>query len=150
MPGTDAGPGTATRPTQESSSGLDMVVPYAEQLGVRAGHKREGDVGLHLDLRQEHLNSWQVAHGGVVMSVLDIVMGLSAKSLDEASVGATTVELKTNFIKAATGRITARGRAQRAGRSLVFAEGELHNDARELVARATGTFKLRYPLKESE
>ena len=149
MPG-NAAPGTGTELKQELPSGLDMVVPYAEKLGVRAGHKREGDVGLLVDLREEHLNSWQVAAGGVLMSVLDIVMGLSAKSLDEASIGATTVELKTNFIKAATGRITARGRAQRAGRSLVFAEGELHNDARELVARATGTFKLRYPLKESE
>jgi len=132
------------------ASGLDVNVPFAEKLGVLAGHKRVGDVGLLLDLRDEHMNSWQVAHGGVVMSVLDIVMGLSAKSLDAASIGATTVELKTNFIKAATGRITARGRAHRAGRTLVFVEGELHNDAQELLAHATGTFKLRYPRKESD
>ena len=137
-------------PPPDSNSGLDILVPYAEQLGVRAGHKREGDVGLELQLREEHLNSWQVAHGGVVMSVLDIVMGLSAKTLDENSIGATTIELKTNFLKAATGRIRARGRAQRAGRSLVFAEGELHNDSNDLLARATGTFKLRYSATGSE
>ena len=107
-------------PGQESKTGLDVFVPFAEQLEVRAGHNREGDVGLELQLREERLNSWQVAHGGVVMSVLDIFIGLSAKALDENSIGATTVGLKTNFIKAATGRIRSRWRAQRPGRRLMF------------------------------
>jgi uncharacterized protein (TIGR00369 family) len=96
------------------------------------------------------MNSWQMAHGGVIMSMLDIAMAMSAKTLDDASSDAATVELKTNFLKAATGRITARARAQRAGRSLVFVEGEMRNEPQELLARATGTFKLRYPPKESD
>lgn len=133
----------------ENASGLDVYVPFAEKLGVRVGHRRAGDVGLELDLQEEHLNAWQVAHGGVVMSVLDIVMGLSAKSLDEASTGATTIEMKTNFLMPATGHIFARGLAQRAGRTLVYVDGELRNQSQELLARATGTFKLRYPRKES-
>jgi acyl-CoA thioesterase len=131
--------------SSEIRSGIDAYIPFAEKLGVRLVHRRVGDVGLELALQEEHMNSWQMAHGGVVMSMLDIVMGLSAKTLDEASIGAATVELKTNFIKAATGRIVARGLAQRAGRSLIFVEGELRNDDQELLARATGTFKLRYP-----
>ena len=139
-----------SRSLRENTPGFDMYMPFVEQLGVRVGYKRAGDVGLELVLREEHMNSWRVAHGGVVMSVLDIAMGMSAKTLDEASIGATTVELKTNFIKAATGCVFARGLAQRAGRSLVFAEGELRNDAQELLARATGTFKLRYPAKERD
>ena len=142
--------GKNRRALPEATAGFDAHIPFAEQLGVRVGYKRIGDVGLELTLVEAHMNSWQVAHGGVVVSVLDIAMGMSAKSLDEASIGATTVELKTNFIKAATGRVVARGLAQRAGRSLVFAEGELRNDAQELLARATGTFKLRYPRKESD
>jgi uncharacterized protein (TIGR00369 family) len=143
-------PESDSRSLPENTPGFDMYMPFAELLGLRVGYKRTGDVGLELDLREQHMNSWRVAHGGVVMSMLDIVMGMSAKSLDETSIGATTVELKTNFIKAATGCVFARGLAQRAGRSLVFAEGELRNDAQELLARATGTFKLRYPAKESD
>ena len=142
---TDNGSGS-----RQATTGLDVVIPFAEKLGVRLVHRRVGDVGLELGLLEEHMNSWQVAHGGVLMSVLDIVMGLSAKTLDDASSGATTVELKTNFIKAATGRIVARGLAHRAGRSLVFVEGELRNDTQDLLARATGTFKLRYPRTESD
>jgi uncharacterized protein (TIGR00369 family) len=130
---------------QEINSGLDMNIPFAEKLGVRMVHRRVGDVGLELELIDDHMNSWQMAHGGVIMSMFDIVMGTSAKTLDDASSGATTVELKTNFLKAATGRVTARALAQRAGRSLVFVEGELRNEPQDLLARATGTFKLRYP-----
>lgn len=128
----------------QNSTGIDIFIPFAEKLGVRALHQRDGEAILELVLREEHMNSWQMAHGGVVMTVLDIVMGMSAKSLDPASSGAATIELKTNFIQPATGRIIGRGLAQRQGRSLVFVEGELRNDAQELLARATGTFKLRY------
>lgn len=135
---------------QEIKSGLDMYIPFAERLGVRLVHRDVGDVRLELDLNDDHMNSWQMAHGGVIMSMLDIAMAMSAKTLDEASSDAATVELKTNFLKAATGRITARALAQRAGRSLVFVEGEMRNEPQELLARATGTFKLRYPRKESD
>lgn len=96
---------------QEIKSGLGMYIPFAEKLGVRMLHRRVGDVGLELELIDDHMNSWQMAHGGVIMSMFDIVMGMSAKTLDDASSGATTVELKTNFLKAATGRLTARALA---------------------------------------
>jgi uncharacterized protein (TIGR00369 family) len=135
---------------QEIKSGLDMYIPFAERLGVRLVHRDVGDVRLELDLNEDHMNSWQMAHGGVIMSMFDIAMAMSAKTLDDASSDAATVELKTNFLKAATGRITARARAQRAGRSLIFVEGEMRNEPQELLARATGTFKLRYPRKESD
>lgn len=135
---------------QEIKSGLDMYIPFAERLGVRLVHRDVGDVRLELDLNDDHMNSWQMAHGGVIMSMFDIAMAMSAKTLDEASSDAATVELKTNFLKAATGRITARARAQRVGLSLVFVEGEMRNEPQELLARATGTFKLRYPRKESD
>lgn len=42
-------------------------------------HRHVGDVGLELELTDDHMNSWQMAHGGVIMSMLDIVMGMSAK-----------------------------------------------------------------------
>lgn len=135
---------------QEIKSGLDIYIPFAERLGIRLVHRDVGDVILELDLNDDHMNSWQMAHGGVIMSMLDIAMATSAKTLDDASSDAATVELKTNFLKAATGRITARALAQRTGRSLVFVEGELRNEPQELLARATGTFKLRYPRKESD
>lgn len=132
----------------EITTGLDIYVPYAEDLGIQLLHREPGSVCIALDLREEHMNSWEVAHGGIIMGLLDIAMGMSAKSLEPESNGATTVEMKTNFLKAAVGRVTAEGFAQRAGRSLVYVEAELRNEEEELLAKATGTFKLRFPKTE--
>jgi len=38
----------------------------------------------------------------------------------------------------------AAGQAQRAGRSLVFVEGEVRDASGTLLAKGTGTFKLRH------
>jgi len=37
------------------------------------------------------------------------------------------------------------GHAQRAGRSLIFAEGEVKDATGKLLAKGSGTFKLLYP-----
>jgi acyl-coenzyme A thioesterase PaaI-like protein len=59
------------------------------------------------------------------------------------------VEMKVNFIAAAAGPVIGEGRAQRAGRSLIFSEGELRSEDGTLLAKATGTFKLLYPKPET-
>ncbi len=127
------------------AGGFDIEIPFAELLGLRKLSETPGSVSVGLAVRPALMNSWHVAHGGAVMSLLDATMGMSAKSLDPASNGATTVELKVNFLATATGDLVATGHAQRAGRSLVFVEGEVRDAHGHLLAKATGTFKLRYP-----
>jgi acyl-coenzyme A thioesterase PaaI-like protein len=63
-------------------------------------------------------------------------------ALARSGSGATTV---SNFLAAATGSLLTEGRAQRAGRSLIFAEGEVRDADGTLLAKASGTFKLLYP-----
>jgi uncharacterized protein (TIGR00369 family) len=120
-------------------------IPFGELLGIRKLAETPGSVTVGLAVRSDLMNSWHVAHGGAVMSLLDATMGMSAKSLDPDSNGATTVELKVNFLASATGDLVAQGHAQRAGRSLVFVEGEVRNAQGDVLAKATGTFKLRHP-----
>jgi uncharacterized protein (TIGR00369 family) len=127
------------------ATGFDISIPYAELLGIHRLSEAPGTVTAGLSVTPELMNSWHVAHGGAVMSLLDVTCGMSAKSLDPAANGATTVELKVNFLAAATGDLVAEGRAHRAGRSLVFVEGEVRDATGRIVAKATGTFKLRHP-----
>jgi len=84
-------------------------------------------------------------HGGVLMTMLDVALASAGRALDETCNGALTVEMKVNFIAAAMGPVLGEGRAQRAGRSLIFSEGELRGEDGTLLAKATGTFKLLYP-----
>lgn len=126
-------------------AGFDIHVPFVEHLGIRIVEKGSGVVRLRLDPRPEFLNSWGSVHGGVLMTMLDVALASAGRSLDDGCNGALTVEMKVNFIAAASGPVLAEGRAQRAGRSLIFSEGELRAEEGTLLAKATGTFKLLYP-----
>jgi len=123
--------------SSNNSTGMDIHIPFAEYLGVRAHQQENGELEITLALRPEHHNSWGATHGGV--------MGLSAKSVDVQASGAITVELKTNFLQTVTTCLRAKAKAIRMGRTLIFVEGELFNEDGELAAKASGTFKLKYP-----
>jgi uncharacterized protein (TIGR00369 family) len=126
-------------------AGFEIHVPFVEHLGIRIIEKGDGVVRLRLDPRAEFENSWGSVHGGVLMTMLDVALASAGRSLDARCNGALTVEMKVNFIAAASGPVLAEGRAQRAGRSLIFSEGELTSEDGTLLAKATGTFKLLYP-----
>ena len=129
----------------EQKAGFNIHVPFVEHLGIRIIERAEGMVKLRLDPRPELANSWGSVHGGVLMTMLDVALASAGRALDENCNGALTVEMKVNFIAAASGPVLGEGRAQRAGRSLIFSEGELRGEDGTLLAKATGTFKLLYP-----
>jgi uncharacterized protein (TIGR00369 family) len=125
------------------SKAIGRHVPFAELLGIRVTHREPGLARLELDLQPDLLNSWKVAHGGVVMALADMALGLAAISTDPAARGAMTVELKVSFLGPGQGRLAAEGRCLKSGSSLAFCEGEIRDEAGALVAKALGTFTLR-------
>lgn len=128
-----------------ASINFDITMPFVELLGFELLHKRDGVARVKLEPGPDHLNSWKSLHGGVVMTLLDVALSSSARALDETCTGCATVEMKTNFLASARGTVIAEGRAQRAGKSLVYAEGELRDAQGAVLAKANGTFKLLYP-----
>jgi uncharacterized protein (TIGR00369 family) len=127
-----------------SVSDFDIYMPLVEHLGFRLLEKRDGTARVGYDPKPEHFNSWQAIHGGAVMALLDVALSSACRALDENCIGCLTVEIKVNFIGAATGSVTAEARAQRAGRSLLFSEGEVLDPSGATLAKAVGTFKLIY------
>jgi uncharacterized protein (TIGR00369 family) len=124
---------------------FDIHIPFVEHLGIDLLEKAGGRTRLGFTPAPHHLNSWKSIHGGVVMALLDTALSTASRSLDEACIGCTTVEMKTNFLAAAMAGVTVEGRAQRAGRSLIYAEGEVLDPQGHVLAKANGTFKLIYP-----
>jgi uncharacterized protein (TIGR00369 family) len=127
------------------ATSFDIDVPFVEHLGMQLMEKEHGRALIRFEPRAEHLNSWKGIHGGALMTLLDVALSSAARSLDPACIGATTVEMKANFLSVATGPILAEGFAQRAGRSLIFSEGEASDPSGTVLAKASGTFKLVYP-----
>ncbi len=120
-----------------------VEIPFLNQLGVEFLGMADGRAQIALGLKPEHMNSWQVTHGGVVMTLLDVVMSLAGRSLDPDSRAGVTVEMKTSFLQPAGrpgNRIVATGHAFHRSTTMCFCEAELH-DGDKLVAKAMGTFK---------
>jgi uncharacterized protein (TIGR00369 family) len=118
-------------------------IPFLEFLGARAEHREKGRTLVSLEVRPELTNSWNFAHGGVVMTLLDCAMGSAARSLDDEVAGVVTVNLTANFVRSCSGLLRAEGRVLRGGRSLVFCEGEVRDASGELVTKGIGTFRLK-------
>lgn len=103
----------------------------------------EGAATLSLELQAHHMNGGQVTHGGVSMTMLDVVMALAGRTLNPQATGAVTVEMKTSFLQPGGqlgGHIIAKGKAFHRSATMCFCEAELWNGDK-LVAKSLGTFK---------
>ena len=131
-------------PTRQSiRSAIGLSVPFLDLLGVHVEQWEKGRSVVSLEVREELTNTWQFAHGGVVMTLLDVALAMSAMSVEPGAPGLVTVNLSVSFIQAGSGSLRAEGRMLRGGRSLVFCEGEVRTSAGEVVAKGVGTFKVR-------
>jgi len=118
-------------------------IPFASHLGIRLRASGDGRAVVEADLRPELMNSWESAHGGVVMTLLDVAMAVAARNADPKAAGAITVEMKTSFIGTCQGLLVADGRCIHLGKSIAFCEGEARDATGRIVAKATGTFMVR-------
>jgi uncharacterized protein (TIGR00369 family) len=118
-------------------------LPFIDHLGVERVLNDEGRALLALDIKPAFRNSWQAAHGGVIMTLLDSAMSLAARlHLQGAPGGILTIELNAKFICPGMGsRLTAEGKVIGGGRSTLFCEAEVRDEAGKLVAKGMGTLK---------
>ncbi len=120
-------------------------IPFVEQLGFELHSMGEGAAELRVDLREGHLNSWEVAHGGVLMTLLDVAMAHAARSIhaDQPGFGpgVVTVEMKTSFMRPGEGELRAVAKLLHRSTTMAFCEGSVLGEDGKLCAHATGTFK---------
>ncbi len=130
-------------PSRPPSSPLPFPapVPFVDRLGLELHAYGEGRAELRVDLDAGHLNTWDVAHGGVLMTMLDVAMAMAARSAHANGQGVATVEMKTSFMRPAEHRLRAEGQLVHATATMAFCEGRLYDDRDQLCATASGTFK---------
>ena len=84
--------------TQLANLGEELNVPFLKLLGVRLISAEMGKGEILLALKPEHTNTWDVAHGGVLLTLMDVAMAVAARSSDPGDRSVVTVEMKNNFI----------------------------------------------------
>jgi len=122
-----------------------LHIPFVEALGFELHHFEGGKAELRVDLDLAHLNAWEVAHGGVLMTMLDVAMAHAARSIHahepDHGPGVVTVEMKTSFMRPAEGRLRAAATLLHRSTTMAFCEASVFDDDNHLCAHATGTFK---------
>jgi acyl-CoA thioesterase len=117
--------------------------PFLASIGVELIHAASGETELALTLRADHMNSWDVTHGGVSMTLIDVAMALAGRTLSPNAQSCVTVDLNTRFLQPGGkpgDRLVVKAKAFHRSTTLCFCEAEIRN-GQELVVHGTGTFK---------
>lgn len=120
-------------------------IPFIEQIGCELQRFADGEAEITLDIDEVHTNSFGVAHGGLLMTLLDVAMAHAARSLTLSQPGGgpglVTIEMKTTFMRPGLGRLSAQGSVMHSTASLAFCEGKVIDHRGKVCAHATATFK---------
>ncbi|MGE0152354.1 MAG: PaaI family thioesterase [Reyranellaceae bacterium] len=137
------------RPADAEPVGQFTFVGFNLKLGHRVVAWRPDFIELAVEMRPDLLNASGVAHGGVIMTLLDAACGLAAtyQGPDKPRRLCRSLSFTTQFINPGRrGLLTARGQKRSDGRAAFVCEGEIVDEDGELLATGTGTF--RYIPKE--
>jgi len=117
-------------------------IPFMQHCRLEFGEVSAQSARLTVELRPELTNSRGHAHGGLVMTLLDIAMGRAAQASVPGAESFSTIDTHFAFLSPARGRLVGEGRVVKAGRSIVFCEGDCRDESGNVVARGSGVFTV--------
>ena len=126
------------------SLSFGVEIPFVNLLGFELTLFEGGRSEVLLPPKPEHLNSFAVTHGGVLMTLLDVTMASAARSVCP-ELGVVTIEMKTSFMRPAIqsdhGPLVAKGELMHRTATMAFTQASVYDGRGHLCAHATGTFK---------
>jgi uncharacterized protein (TIGR00369 family) len=134
---------TDQQPIDRLKSGF--TPPASKLLGVdvQSIDVEAGIAVVAFTAKPEFCNPMGVVQGGFQVAMLDDAMAIAAVAKSGFSMFVPTLELKTSFLKPALpGRLIATAKVLQWGKSTVFLEARLHDEAGTLLSAATATAKL--------
>jgi uncharacterized protein (TIGR00369 family) len=124
-------------------------VPFTRLLGVQREFAQDGRARFVLDSRPELGNVIGSAHGGVVFTLLDVVMASAAVSRVDFTRTAVTLNCDASFLEPGRGRLTADGEVVDHDGSVALCRASVTDERGRLVAQALGSFRyLPFPSQD--
>jgi uncharacterized protein (TIGR00369 family) len=122
--------------------------PYFSLLSMEIRDLQWGTSLLEIQLAEKHLQPFGFVHGGAIASIMDAATFWAVFPQIEKGLGLTTVEIKVNFLAPAQkGKLVAKGRCIRLGKTLALGDAEIRNSEGGLVAHGTATMMVMPDLK---
>lgn len=123
------------------------AVPHAHALGMTLEYLENGVAEISMPYNPDLVGDPQtgVIHGGAVSALMDMCGGASVMCHPAAPAGTATIDLRIDYMRAATPgqRIVARAECYHVTRSVAFVRATAMDDDRENpVAAASGAFTV--------
>jgi acyl-CoA thioesterase len=130
---------TKTLTKAEINALIDRM-PFNQSVGVKVTRMYADGLSLECAVTDPKKNMFGTLHGGLTATLVDAAVGLAVLAAG-AGRAATTVELKVNYLRpVAQGKVRARGRLLKVGKTLIFGTAEIHDSHGALIAQGTATY----------
>jgi len=118
---------------------------YFTLLNMKLVDLEPGYALLELPFRKEITHSGGVVQGGIITTLADSSIAHAAvAALEDEAFSTTTIELKINFIRSATGGVfQSEARLIHLGRRTAVGEAEITNDQGKLVAKCLSSLLIQ-------
>ncbi len=126
---------------ERQTKAIRELVPFAAAMAVEVLTSTPDEVRARVEWRPDFCTTGGVLHGGVIMSLADTTGATCAfQNLPEGAAGTTTIESKTNFLRAVRdGYAEAVSRPLHAGRTVVVIETDVTDAGGRRVAKVLQT-----------
>lgn len=128
-----------------SKTELDALIlrmPFNHHLGLKVTRLYKDGLAMECEIEPHKQNMLGTLHGGVTATLIDAAIGVAVIG-GMGGRPATTVELKVNYLRPATqGKVHARARLVKIGKTLVFGTAEVRDGHGHLVAAGSATYML--------
>ncbi|WP_407495436.1 PaaI family thioesterase [Pseudooceanicola sp. MF1-13] len=148
IPRTDPNKPPATDKAAKIARQFMEALPYAKAIGMQVIHVGAGTSEFALPYRDDLVGDPDtgVLHGGAVSALLDSACGAAVISHPDSAGGTATLDLRIDYMRAATPGQTLVGQAEcyHVTRSVAFVRAvALDDDTDRPVAAATGAFTFK-------
>ena len=118
------------------------TLPYFKFMHATVLETDRGYAKVTLPIKPEYSNTYGIAHGGIVTSLVDMVSGVALRTLKLRIV---TIEVTTDYLKTVslTDHLTAEARVIHEGNKLLHADISVYNQEEVLVARGKVIYYVR-------
>jgi uncharacterized protein (TIGR00369 family) len=118
-------------------------MPFNKLVGIRVVRMHSDGVTVECAMRDELKNVAGMMHGGVMATLADASVGIALASHFGGRRPCTTTDLKINYLRPiAHGKIVARSRLVRIGKTLCVGRVDMSDGQRKLAAVAIVTYML--------